>query len=298
MTWDRVKGRLKIAWPAVGLLVGLSAGACFLYLHAWETAGFALVSGAYALLLMSFTIKSYLNLKAVERCDELTTDEEVASLYDEQDENNSNEPYYASSGTIQHKASMRDRHHSRRGHLVAERPESWTWWTYRWACFVAAAAGASVGTSGIIAYALLAHGNHESLSPTSHWLTIGTPRPSLHSLALTCLVPPPAGGARPLDSSQQPAARPLHLPNCTLDCRAVWAFMVLKWASGLFLEVRSAPLPPLSALPSLLLADLCDPVGPNGSLSLSSSSSTSTRVVCAGATSHRPGRGAGGGTSK
>jgi hypothetical protein len=198
MTWDRVKGRLKIAWPAVGLLVGLSAGACFLYLHAWETAGFALVSGAYALLLMSFTIKSYLNLKAVERCDELTTDEEVASLYDEQDENNSNEPYYASSvvkGTTQ-QASLRDRHHSRRGHLVAERPESWTWWTYRWACFVAAAAGASVGTSGIIAYALLAQGNHESLSPTSHWLTIGTPRPSLHRLSLTCLVMPPLRAER------------------------------------------------------------------------------------------------------
>jgi hypothetical protein len=175
MHWETTKGILKIVWPAVGVLAGLSAGACFLYLRAWETAGFALASGVYALLLMAFTIKDYRTLKAIRRCEEQPYDE-AAFLYDEGEE----EKVASTTGGMPTERDRRGRvpsdsqRRSRRGHLVAEKPESVGWWVFRWLCFVAAAAGASVGIGGIITYALLAQGNHESLNSTSHWLTIGT----------------------------------------------------------------------------------------------------------------------------
>jgi hypothetical protein len=135
------------------------------------------------MLLMAFTIKDYRTLKAIRRCEE-QTDDEAAFLYDEAEEENVSTTAGMPTERDRRGRVLSDsKRRSRRGHLVAEKPESAGWWVFRWLCFVAAAAGASVGIGGIVAYALLAQGNHESLNSTSHWLTIGT-SPVCHPLLL------------------------------------------------------------------------------------------------------------------
>ncbi len=57
--------------------------------------------------------------------------------------------------------------------LLVEAPEKIKWKVLRWIAFIGAMAGIAVGVSGIAVYAMIAQANHESLNPTSHWLTIG-----------------------------------------------------------------------------------------------------------------------------